>query len=307
MPVTSFHYKFINVVNAARIFLVLLSLMPAMAFSLGLENAGVIGASGTDTGLLSPSAIWHDNIRGYIVVANTQARQVVVLNQQGQAVKVFGKKGELALPVAVAGTGEGTLYIAERGSETLKVMAGYDTAVKEEYRTLDLLPYRRSTTVQTVALFIDQGGNIYIADRGNRQVIVLDRDEKFKFAIQGVGEPTDLWVERTGEIFVADPGFGGIRVYNAQGLQLRTLAGGHSAQFREPLRVRGMAIDRMGRIWVVEETGQKIRAIDSRGTLLLNYVSGLFSPVDLAVDDKDHLYVLEQGGNRIAVFRISGF
>lgn len=304
MPIKAFRDKFLTPVG---IFLALLFISPAPSFSLGLENAGGIVPSGVDGGLLNPSAIWHDNLRGFLVVANTQARQIAVLNQQGQAVKVLGKKGELALPVAVAGNGEGTLYIAERGSESLKVLTGYDTAVKEEYRTLDLLPYRHSTTVQPVALHIDQGGNLYVADRGNRQVIVLDRDEKFKFAIQGVGEPTDLWVERTGEILVADPGFGGIRVYNAQGLQLRTLAGGHSAQFREPLRARGMAIDRMGRIWVVEETGQKIRAIDSRGTLLLNFTSGLFSPVDLAVDDKDNLYVLEQGGNRISVFRIVGF
>lgn len=294
-------------IAAASLFLALFFCTPAPSLALGLETLEAIGASGTDTGLLNPSAFWLDNLRGYLVVANTQARQVVVLNQQGQAVKVLGKKGELSLPVAVAGSGDGTLYIAERGSETLKVMTGYDTAVTEEYRPLDLLPYRRSASVQPVALHVDQGGNLYVADRGNRQIIVLDRDEKFKFSIQGVGEPTDLWVERTGEILVADPGFGGIRVYNAQGLPLRTLGSGFSAKFAEPLRVRGMAVDRAGRIWIVEEAGQKIKAIDSTGNLLLNYVGMFFSPVDLAVDDKDNLYVLEQGGNRISVFRITGF
>lgn len=292
--------------EAAGISLALLLIAAAPSFPLGLEKMGVIIPSGMDTGFLNPAGLWYDNLRGALVVANTHARQVAVLNRQGQALKVLGKKGDQGFPLAVTGNREGTLYIAERNSESLKVLPLYDSASIEEYRKLDLSPYRRTAPVQPAALFVDGDGNLYVADRGNRQVLVFGSSEKLKFVIADVGEPADIWVEPSGKILVADPGFGGIRVYAPSGGWLRTI-GGASGQFREPLRVKSMAADRRGQIWVVEEAGQKIKAIDSLGNLLVNTEGGLTSPVDMAMDDQDNLYVLEQGSNRIAVFRITGF
>lgn len=288
-------------------FLTVLYIMPAPAFSLGLENARVIVPSGMDGALFGPSALWYDSLRGFLVVVNTQARRVVVLNRQGQTLKVLGKNKDLGFPIAVTGDREGTLFVAARNSETLMILDRYDTTIDEEYRTLDLSPHRRSSPVQPVALYLDKDGTLYVADRGNRQVLIFDRDGNFKSAIHDVGEPADLWVERTGKLLVADPGFGGIRVFNEKGMWLRTLGAGYTGLIKEPLRVRGLAADRLGRIWVVEESGQRIKAIDSLGNLLLTFAIGISFPVDLAIDDQDNLYVLDQGGNRIAVFRIVEF
>lgn len=303
MPAKVFAYRFLN---AAGLLLALIFITAAPAFPLGLEKVGAITPSGMDTGLLNPTGLWYDNLRGFLLVANTHARHVVVLNSQGQALKVLERKSDAGLPLAVAGDRDGTLYIAERGSESLKVLPSYDAAVSGEYRNLELSPYRRSSAVQPVALFVDPAGNLYVADRGNRQVLVIDAAGKLKFAITDVGDPADIWVETAGKVLVADPGFGGIRVYGPSGAWLRTIGGG-SGQLREPLRVKAMVVDRRGRIWVVEESGQRIKAFDFLGNLLANIEAGLTSPADLAIDDQDNLYVLEQGRNRIAVFRITGF
>lgn len=295
-----------NLLKVAVISLAQLFIAAAPAFPLGLENAGVIVPTGMDTRLLNPQGFWYDNLRGYLVVANTHARQVAVLNRQGQALRVLGKKGEFGFPLAVAGTRGGTLYVAERGSESLRVLPWYDSGTQEEPRTLALAPYRRTAPVQPSALFVDADGNLLVADRGNRQILVFDSSEKFKTAMTDVGEPADIWVESSGQIFVADPGFGGIRVYSPSGILLRTI-GSYSSQFREPLRVKALAVDRRGRIWVVEESGQKIKAIDAQGNLMATAETGLASPVDLALDDQDNLYVLEEGESQIAVFRIAGY
>lgn len=296
-------HKFLK---AAGISLALLFMAAAPAFPLGLEKVGVLTPSGMDSGFLNPAGLWYDYLRGFLVVANTQARQLVVLNRQGQALQVLEKRGAPGFPLAVAGNRAGTLYIAERNSESLKVLPAYDAATRGEDRSLDLAPYRRAAPVQALALFVDSDGNLYVADRGNRQILIFDANEKLKNTITDVGDPADIWVDAAGKILLADPGFGGIRVYSPSGSWLRTLGGG-SGQLREPLRVRAMAVDRQGRIWVVEEAGRGIKAIDSQGNLLMNSESGLISPADLAIDDQDNLYVLEQGSNRITIFRISGF
>lgn len=299
-----------NLVAGIALMLVLFAPLPFLAapsaFALGLEKVGLIVPTGLDAGLLNPTGFWYDNLRGSFVVANTHARQLAVLNSQGQALRVLGKKGEFGFPVAVAGNRDGTLYIARRQTEDLLVLPAYDAATLEEYHPFDLTVYRRTAPVQPAALFIDNAGSLYMADRGNRQILVFDRNGNFLRAIAGVGEPADLWVGPTGKLVVADPGFGGFRIYGPDGIWLRTI-GGYTAQLREPLRPKAVAVDRRERIWGLEETGGRIKVLDALGNLLLSVESGLTAPADLAVDDQGHLYVLDQGGKGIAVFRITGF
>lgn len=292
--------------KSAGFFLALFVVTAAPAFPLGLEKAGTLTPSGMDAGLLNPAGLWYDSMREKLVAANTYARRIAVLNRQGQTLKVLGKNGELGYPLAVAGNREGTLYIAERGSETLLVLPAYDSGAMEEYGRLDLSPYRRSVPVQPAALFVDPQGDLYVADRGGRQLLVLSGAGELKLTIADLGDPADVWVDASGNILVADPGLGGIRVYAATGGWIRTMAA-MPGQLREPLRGKALVSDRRGRIWVVEEGGGRIKALDSLGNLLAEIEAGLISPVDLALDDQDNLYVLEQGRNRIAVFRISGF
>ncbi|MCM2357209.1 MAG: NHL repeat-containing protein [Geobacteraceae bacterium] len=302
MRVRDYLHKFVGI---AAILPALFLVTVAPALPIGLENAGVIIPSGLESGFQNPSAIWYDRVKGFLVVANTHARQVAVLNNQGQAIKVLGKDGEIGFPVAVAVNRGGSLFVAETDSEKLKIFPQYDAMVVD-FKALDLSPFRRFAPVQPAALYIDREDNLYVADRGNHQVVIFNSAGKFKSAITDAGNPADIWVDHSGSILVADPGFGGIRVYSPQGAWQRTL-GASAPQFKAPLRIKALTVDRRGRIWVVEEGGQTIKALDSAGNLVMTFVSGIFSPADLALDEQDNLYVLEQGGNRISVFRISGF
>lgn len=295
-----------NYMLTAGIFLALLLCRAAPSFPLGLENLGVLTLSGTESGFLNPAGIWFDELRGILVVADTHARRLVIMNRQGQVLKLLGEKEGAGFPVAVAGNRDGTLYVADRGSEGLRVFPFYHGAANYDRQSLDLSPYRRSHPVQPVALFVDAVGDLYVADRGNRQVLVLDPVGNLKSALTDVGDPSDIWVGSNGMMLLGDPGFGGIRVFGAAGGWLRTIGGGGSA-LREPLRVKAMVSDRRGRIWAIDESGQRIKAFDPLGNLLADIAVGAASPADLAIDEQDNLYLLDKGRNRVVVFRISAF
>ena len=283
----------------------------ATVAALGLEGAGTINPGIGSTQLFGAKGLWFDAFREAIIVANTEANRVFVLNRQGAVSKILGDRQNLPLPVAVASDGDATLFIALRDSETIKVLRQYDSGTGEEYTDLNLSEYRVKSAVQPVALFMDQDGNLHVADRGNRQIIVLDKRLSLKLQIPNVGEPSDVWVV-AGRIYVADPGFGGIREYDGNGRMLRTL-GTMPGQYHEPLRVKALAIDRNGRLWLLEEANRGIKAIDANGNLLARFGSAqlggleLFNIADLAIDRENNLYVLEEGTNRIAVFRIRDF
>jgi hypothetical protein len=294
-----------NLGFAAVIILAALVATVCPAFSLSLEKIDEIVPLGTDIGLLSPSGLCYDEFRGVLIVADTEAHQVLILDRQGNVRKVHGRDGGLRFPRAVAANRGGSLFIAERESEVLKVAEAYDSAVTQVYERIDLSPFRRRRPVEPVALFVDGENNLLVADRGNRQVLVIGPDRKLRSALPDVGEPADVWSSQ-GKILVADPGFGGIRVYDDGSRWLRTL-GMDPARFQAPLRARSLAVDLRERVWLVEESGG-VRALDSLGNPLFSAAAGtLFAPVDLAVDSQNHLYILEQGGGRISVFRINEF
>lgn len=289
------------------VLLLQLSVIPVLA--LGLEQAGIIAPVGGDAQLLGPRGFCYDRLRETLIVANTEADRVVLLNRQGMVAKVLGNKGELRLPMAVAVTAA-TLYIAQKDSEKLKVLADYDSGTGEDYRELDLSGYRVKTAVQPVALFADRNG-IYVADRANRQILVLDRKDTLKFRIADVGEPAALWADDR-NIYVADPGFGGVKVYGGDGAWRRTL-GTMPGNFAEPLRIKAITVDHRQRLWLLLEGNRGLLAMDANGNVLTRFpaspaaTASFFGATDLAIDQEDNLYVLEQGLNRIVVFRISEF
>lgn len=284
--------------------LLLLGASPALA--VGLERIGEISAVGGETGLLAPAAFWYDALRDTLAIACPNAHRVIVVDRQGAVQKEIGKGGEIEFPRALAATRDGTLYVASRESESLVVFDRYGAAVGEKARTVSLSAHRGARPVRPTALFADDRGDVYVADRGNRQVLVLAGDGSLKRTLRAEGEPADVWVDPAGKVYVAEPAFGGVRVYDERGKLLRVL-GTSPSHFREPLRPKAVAVDRRGRIWILEEGGRGIKALDSFGNLLFDMrAEGLFAPADLAIDPRDTLYVLEEGGNRIAVFRISG-
>lgn len=295
--------RFSSLTGLALIIL-LATVAPVLPIALEQQNIITISSEG-DAGLRNPLSISYDELRGFLIVANTGGQRVMALNRGGAVVKVFGRGNDLQLPHAVTVTNEGDLLIAERGSESIKFLSQYYSGSDEEYNKLDLSQYRRIGKVQPSSLFVNKDGKLYVADRYNRQILIFGSDRKFRFSITDIGEPTDIWVSY-GKIFLSDSGFGGIRVYSEEGGMLPAL-GLSPARFREPLRVKALAADRRGRIWVIEESGG-IKAIDSFDNLLLTIkpeASGLFSPVDMTIDENNNLYVLEQGGNRISVFHIA--
>lgn len=296
----------------AVLVLFLLHLGVAPAFSLGLEQTDDLAPRGTDRGLLAPLGLAFDAFRGLFIVANTEANRVDILSREGDSFKTLGRGENLRLPRAVAAGSDATLFIALKDSEIVKVLAQYDSGTGEEFTELNLAAHRQRAAVQAVALDVDRDGNLYVADRGNRQILVFDRRLKLKFAIPNVGEPTDV-AAGAGTIYVADPAFGGIRVYDGQsGRPLRTL-GTDPGRFPAPLRVKALAIDRRERLWVLEEADKGIKALDAYGNLLMDYPFssagrlGIFFAVDLTLDPDRSLYVLEQGTGSIKVFRIREF
>ncbi len=275
--------------------------------ALGLVKVRELDPAPGGNRLLAPADMVRDQRRDTLVVSDTEGGHVFLLDFHGNARTVLGKEGRLQLPTALAVSREGTLYIAERNREVLKVLEDYDSPEKEVYQDLDLSPYRWSKPVEPAALYVDPGGNLLVADKGNRQVLVLGPgpEPELKLRILKVGAPVDLWAD-DGRILVADARSGAIRVYDRTGRLQRTLGDAPSRR-PVPLRPAAFTVDRRERIWVVEPTGG-LRVLDLLGNERFRMPDGTFlDPSSIESDPRGAILVLERGGNRILEYERSEF
>jgi sugar lactone lactonase YvrE len=191
----------------------------------------------------------------------------------------------------------------------------------------------------------DRAGNLYIADTRNHRIRKVDTNGKIT-AVAGTGAegysgdggpatnaqldlPSDVAIDKEGNIYVADAGNDRIRKISTDGI-ITTIAGTGvygfsgdggpvtSAQFRNPYSV---AVDGLGNIFIADFNNNRVRKVDTNG--IVSTVAGkseygfdgdggpatdalLFSPRDITVDSIGNFYIVDYHNSRIRKVDTSG-
>ena len=165
----------------------------------------------------------------------------------------------------------------------------------------------------TAALFsappgvaVDAAGNLYVADHGNHRVrkvstlgTITTLAGSGRPDLSGDGGPaagatlkgpTALAMDSSGSLYIADSGNSRVRRISPQGI-ITTVAGGGttlgdggpatSAMLAD--RVLGLALDRLGNLYIVDTDNHRIRKVDQQG--VIRSIAGLGSPCQAGNSD----------------------
>ncbi|MBI5047722.1 MAG: hypothetical protein HZB54_02055 [Deltaproteobacteria bacterium] len=266
---------------------------------IGSGHAAFADGNGRDAHLKGPDNIAVDK-DGNIYVAdadNFRIRKVtpdgIITTIAGSGIRGYkdgeGKIAMFAYPTGVDVDKDGNVYVADRGSHTIRKIERDKNVVTIAGNGYPA--YADGNGVKThfrepISLTVDHDGNIYVADSGNNAIrkITPDgivstlaggkpgykdgkgRDAKFLW-------PTGVAIDGLGNIYVCDSQNNKIRRVTPEGV-VSTVAGvsvpgfadgaGYNAQFRFPT---GIGMDKAGNIYVADSGNNRIRKISQGGIL----------------------------------------
>jgi len=206
---------------------------------------GIAGEPGAVNGQFAkfnrPTGITVTPLDGYIYVADTLNNDVRILYTGGPFVPAFSVgNGALHAPAAIAATLRGSLYVADTGSGTLRL----------------LTPVTGTTglfTITTVAQFVAPAG---VAVDAAGAVYVSDDHAVKKNGVTlaaGFDQPGALAVDALGNVYVVDRGTKLLSKIAPSGLATPL------AQFADPA---GVAVDADGAVYVADAGTRTVRRVD---------------------------------------------
>jgi len=186
-------------------------------------------------------------------------------------------------------TGRAVLEIGQKGRGNLKDPGGVavDTVRDRVYVT--------NTKRHVISVFNTEGE--FIGDIGRRG----EGEGEFNF-------PTQITVDKEGNIYVVDTGNFRVQVLSPEGKFLRKM-GSIGVRFGQFARPKGIAIDPDGHIYVTDAMFHGVTIFDKDGTLLLTWGSrgwerGLFDlPAAIHIDERGLIYVVSQWTGRVDIFQ----
>lgn len=298
---------------------------------------------------------------GTVYVADTGNNRIRVVDPMGNATTFAGNdtpasqdgKGTVATfnsPDGIATDAQGNVYVADTGGDVIRKIAP-DGTVKtlagqadEGYQDG---PAGQALLLLPEAVAVGPDGSVYIADSGNNRIRKMDPTGNVT-TVAGTGtagfadgpaltaefdDPTDVALDASGKIYVADRANQRIRVIDTMGI-VSTLAGNPSADaMGNPMgdfangpttaakfnRPRGLAVAPDGTVYVADSFNHRIRRIGTDGQVTT--VSGsdtqgfqngaastaLFSyPQKIALDAQGNIYVSDLGNDLIRKISTDG-
>jgi sugar lactone lactonase YvrE len=186
---------------------------------------------------------------------------------------------------------------------------------------------------QTVA--VDGAGNLFIADTDNARVRKVDTTGTMSTVagtgaggFSGDGGPasaalvsysTSVTLDRSGNVYIADGGYGRIRKIDRSTNVITTVAGGAGDNLPATAAVllgpRDVALDAVGNVYIADQSNHRIRRVDAV-TRVLTTVAGtgtggfsgdggpataakLYSPFGVVIDARNNIYIADDDNYRV--------
>ena len=214
----------------------------------------------TISGLRKPSgvAVTDD---GLVIVSERYANCITILDKEGKKIRSFGsygtERGQLKYPEGVAISSKGTVLVVENGNSRIQEF----TMEGKCLSCVGIIGGRPLQFQSPRGIAVHKSrGQIYVADKNNHRVQVLNSDLTFShtFGSKGSGQgqfkyALDVAVDNQGFVYVADCYNHRIQKFTPEGLFVCSF-GTKRSQPGQLYRPAGVTIDECDLVYVSDES-----------------------------------------------------
>jgi DNA-binding beta-propeller fold protein YncE len=272
-----------------------------------------------------PNNVFIDDEHGEIYVVDAGNRRVVVFEMDGYYRYHFAVPATLGEPVDLAVDNIGDILVVGNGGLAVCDFRGNLL----EY--MEFEGFHGAESVQPVRIEINSEGNCYIVD-GFQRVLAFDSDWNFKLAIDKENFPkltkktfygeerliplvesltiSDFCVDDEGAMYLLDSLASKVYVFDAEGKYLRSM-GQPGASFTTLSFPKGVAVDREGRVLVVDATSHSLLGYSKEEGRFLFALGGMggsegrfYYPRRVATDKGGRIYTVEPARGRVQVLTV---
>ena len=168
-------------------------------------------------------------------------------------------------------------------------------------------------------IVVDQKGDVFVADTGNKRIVVFDSEGNAITEFGGAGldpgqfdEPVGITLDASGKVYMADTWNQRVQVFapDATGKNYSpALAFDINGWFGQSLDNKPfIAVDQAGNIYVTDPEGYRVLEFTSDGKIIRGWgdtgdpADTLGLPSGIAIDAQGHVWVSDAGNNRIMRF-----
>jgi len=249
---------------------------------------------------------------GNLYVSDVDARAIYRYDSYGnlaQIINVTQSKGE---GLAVDETGRIFVSTTSNGDYAADQVVVLDAAGNQ----IGVLGQGPGEFVGAGDIAIDINGNIYVADRGAKQVKVYapNLSGGTVFAGKSFSGSIDMTIDRVNnQIYVANYNYNSMTgevptlfVFDAGGVQLQALAAPTAFGNDSLSRFAGMTFDTAGRFYIGDFTWHSIRVLDSNFTQVLKYTDNVYQSGVMTFDATNGLLYVARANSRINILSVDG-
>lgn len=243
--------------------------------------------------------------------------RVKVFDERGGFKFSFGtkgtRKGEFNAPVGIATDSTGRVYVADTGNRRLQIFSSNGTF---EYQ-IALPSAENNKPREPVDIAVDESlKHLYVTDNDNHQVLVYSNPDYKLLAVWGSEGPRAdqfryPFLMATGNdtsVFIVDVLNTRVQVWS-RGKAIGSI-GDWGVELGHFYRPKGVCVDQNGLVFVSDSVLGVIQTFNSNGdfTAVLGTETGEVlkwkTPIGLAVDNRQRLYIVEMLPNRVRVYDI---
>lgn len=220
---------------------------------------------------------------------------------------------------------DGTLYIADTGNATIRIVASSASSEPGIIRSLvgRWAPRQNVELAEPMGLALDRAGNLYIADHGMNAIFVVNGPASPKAGqletLAHMVAPASVAISSDGRtLFASSPDSGTVVAINTQTHALRSASVSpaplFAAAIENPASARiipsGLAVDGGGNLFIAYSSAgaayDQILRLDAFSSQLTVAARGLSDPGDISFDAQGDLFVANQGSRQVLQFRSMG-